>query len=217
MSYEKFYPGGWQSGESGGTPITPEALNHIENGIEQTYSDFAPAQEDASFPGCYYRMVNGIKEWINPPMVENVEYRTTERIDGKAVYKKKTGGLIYYRREGDEAAMTPTGWMDGIFNRINGVNMRSLYFGENTTTRMQLYGRGAYLVGVTFNGGSGALYIIYADSSNQPLSRVHRIDSSGDQELGFVLDTSNGELEITCPQQWCYGFIIGSGASIGWV
>ena len=43
MSYEKFYPGGWQSGESGGTPITPEALNHIENGIKQTYSDFAPA------------------------------------------------------------------------------------------------------------------------------------------------------------------------------
>lgn len=43
MSYEKFYPGGWQSGESGGTPITPEALNHIENGIKQTYSDLAPA------------------------------------------------------------------------------------------------------------------------------------------------------------------------------
>lgn len=33
MSYEKYYPGGWQSGESGGTPITPEALNHIEDGI----------------------------------------------------------------------------------------------------------------------------------------------------------------------------------------
>lgn len=33
MSYEKYYPGGWQSGETGGTPITPEALNHMENGI----------------------------------------------------------------------------------------------------------------------------------------------------------------------------------------
>lgn len=86
MSYEKYYPGGWQSGESGGTPITPEALNHIENGIKQTYSDFAPAQEDASFPGCYYRMVNGIKEWINPPMVPGVEYRTTERYNGNVVY-----------------------------------------------------------------------------------------------------------------------------------
>lgn len=88
MSYEKYYPGGWQSGESGGTPITPEALNHIENGIKQTYSDFAPAQEDASFPGCYYRMVNGIKEWINPPMIPGVEYRTAERWNGGVVYAK---------------------------------------------------------------------------------------------------------------------------------
>ena len=34
MGYEKYYPGGWQSGEAGGTPITPEALNHMEEGIE---------------------------------------------------------------------------------------------------------------------------------------------------------------------------------------
>lgn len=33
MSYKKFYEGGWQSGETGGTPITPEALNHMEAGI----------------------------------------------------------------------------------------------------------------------------------------------------------------------------------------
>jgi len=33
MSYEKYYPGGWQSGEAGATPITPEALNYMEDGI----------------------------------------------------------------------------------------------------------------------------------------------------------------------------------------
>lgn len=33
MSYKRYYENGWQSGESGGTPITPEALNHIEDGI----------------------------------------------------------------------------------------------------------------------------------------------------------------------------------------
>lgn len=38
MSYKKYYEGGWQSGEAGGTPITPEALNHMEQGI----SDAAP-------------------------------------------------------------------------------------------------------------------------------------------------------------------------------
>lgn len=38
MSYEKFYSGGWQSGETGGTPITPEALNHIEQGIANAHT-----------------------------------------------------------------------------------------------------------------------------------------------------------------------------------
>jgi hypothetical protein len=33
MAYTPYYPGGWQSGEEGGTPITPAALNNIENGI----------------------------------------------------------------------------------------------------------------------------------------------------------------------------------------
>lgn len=33
MAYTPYYPGGWQSGEEGGTPITPAALNHIEQGI----------------------------------------------------------------------------------------------------------------------------------------------------------------------------------------
>lgn len=33
MAYSKYYPNGWQSGEAGGTPITPDALNHMENGI----------------------------------------------------------------------------------------------------------------------------------------------------------------------------------------
>lgn len=42
--------------------------------------------EDTDHPGCYYRMVDGVKEWINPPMLPDVEYRTTERHNGKAVY-----------------------------------------------------------------------------------------------------------------------------------
>lgn len=33
MAYSKYYPNGWQSGEAGNTPITPDALNHMENGI----------------------------------------------------------------------------------------------------------------------------------------------------------------------------------------
>ena len=42
----------------------------------------------ADSPGCYY-LINGSNvEWINPPLVLGVEYRTTERYLGKPVYVK---------------------------------------------------------------------------------------------------------------------------------
>lgn len=42
--------------------------------------------ESTEHPGCFYRMIDGEKEWINPPMVANNHYRTMERCDGKPVY-----------------------------------------------------------------------------------------------------------------------------------
>lgn len=53
--------------------------NYVDDG-------FAPAIESTDYPGCYYRTVNGATEWINPPMVPGVEYRTTKRYDSKVVY-----------------------------------------------------------------------------------------------------------------------------------
>ncbi len=44
--------------------------------------------EAPEYPGCYYRMNRGVKEWLNPPMMEDVEYPTTKRQDGKRVYTK---------------------------------------------------------------------------------------------------------------------------------
>jgi hypothetical protein len=46
----------------------------------------AEAYEHNQYRGCYYRMVNGEQEWINPPMIIDVEYRTTERMHGYTVY-----------------------------------------------------------------------------------------------------------------------------------
>lgn len=46
------------------------------------------AGESAEHPGCYYRIVNGETEWLNPPMLLGVEYRTTERWNGDPVYTK---------------------------------------------------------------------------------------------------------------------------------
>lgn len=61
-----------------------------------TYEDFTPEQlaslrgviEDTTYPGCYYRNQNDVIEWVNPPMVFDVEYRTTERYKGNPVYTK---------------------------------------------------------------------------------------------------------------------------------
>ena len=51
-------------------------------------ANFPSAKADATYPSCYYRTVDGVKEWLNPPMVSGVEYRTTERWMGKPVYTK---------------------------------------------------------------------------------------------------------------------------------
>ena len=48
----------------------------------------APAIEDTNNPGCFYRMIDGVQEWINPPMVLGVEYRTIERYNGRPVYAR---------------------------------------------------------------------------------------------------------------------------------
>lgn len=50
------------------------------------HATFSPAKEDTTYPGCYYRTVGGVTEWINPPLELGIEYRTTERYLGKPVY-----------------------------------------------------------------------------------------------------------------------------------
>lgn len=43
-------------------------------------------------------------EWVNPPMLTSVEYRTTERYNGKAVYKMlDADGLVKWRADGEES------------------------------------------------------------------------------------------------------------------
>ena len=54
--------------------------------IDQDIAKKMDATESTDYPGCYYKLNNGVKEWINPPMVTGTEYRTTERYLGKPVY-----------------------------------------------------------------------------------------------------------------------------------
>lgn len=46
------------------------------------------AEESTEHPGCYYRMVGDEMEWLNPPAIIGVEYRTAERWEDMAVYTK---------------------------------------------------------------------------------------------------------------------------------
>ena len=67
-----------------GQPAQVDQLDHtaqqIDDGID------AAGIESIDYPGCYYRMVGGVVEWINPPMDIGHEYRTTERWNGRPVY-----------------------------------------------------------------------------------------------------------------------------------
>lgn len=72
----------------GGTGATTAAAARKKLDITPANIGAAPATEDQTYPGCYYRMVGDETEWLNPPMVIGVEYRTTERWQGKPIYTK---------------------------------------------------------------------------------------------------------------------------------
>ena len=72
--------------------------------IDTTLQNKLGGIESTDYPGCYYRTVDGVVEWFNPPMQLGVEYRITERYQGKPVYAKdvdcgvasETGYIIAY-------------------------------------------------------------------------------------------------------------------------
>lgn len=44
--------------------------------------------ESSQYPGCFYRIVDGRTEWLNPPHEVGIEYCTYERWQNKPVYQK---------------------------------------------------------------------------------------------------------------------------------
>ena len=76
-------------------PLTgqPAQVDQLEHTAQQI--DDGIGFESTDYPGCYYRTVDGVTEWFNPPMQLGGmdadgnpinEYRTTERYLGKPVY-----------------------------------------------------------------------------------------------------------------------------------
>lgn len=68
------------------TKIDTAAIEKQIEELIESLRDYIPPIESSDNPGCYYKIVDGEKEWVNPPMVPSVEYRTTERWEGKAVW-----------------------------------------------------------------------------------------------------------------------------------
>ncbi len=54
--------------------------------LEWAESGFAI--EDENTPGSFYRISDNAVEWVNPPLLDSVEYRTAERFRGEPVYVK---------------------------------------------------------------------------------------------------------------------------------
>ncbi len=65
---------------------TVNGFAYLQNAATNGYLESKMLKEDADYPGCYYRHVNGVIEWENPPMENNEVYRTTKRHYGKPVY-----------------------------------------------------------------------------------------------------------------------------------
>ena len=88
--------------EQGNDPIPLRAITLPGN--SNKYVVVPEDTESKSYPGCFYRTDGVENEWVNPPMIPDTEYRTTERINGKAVYKKADAmGNIVYRLAGESA------------------------------------------------------------------------------------------------------------------
>ena len=84
-----------------GQPAQVDQLDHTAQQIDDAIARALPGGaiditlqnkmggiESTDYPGCYYRTVDGVVEWFNPPMYTGKEYRTTERYIGKPVYVK---------------------------------------------------------------------------------------------------------------------------------
>ena len=112
----------------GGSLIPYCSMNVLNKG-----GDYNTHQIIYTFEGYeIHRYYDGAKKtwseqaWVNPPMLTSVEYRTTERYNGKAVYKMlDADGLVKWRVDGEESwrygggltyvvglpvALTLTGW-----------------------------------------------------------------------------------------------------------
>lgn len=131
-----------------------EYAQEAEEATEWVHSLFV---ESDQHPGCYYRMVDGQQEWVNPPMVPGVEYRTTERHNGKVKYKKL---VLFGEFPQNSAAEVSTNIDSSKYSIISaqrtaketGTQNVILYVESITHEYIGVYNGGTYNIAVRTNG-----------------------------------------------------------------
>lgn len=76
------------------TALTEAATKAADSAARAEAAASTLGAESEEHPGCYYRMVDGEQEWLNPPMLPLEGYRTSERFNGKPVYVTSVSGTI---------------------------------------------------------------------------------------------------------------------------
>ena len=118
--------------------------------LEQNFGGNSLFMESEDFPGCYYRFVNGVSEWLNPPLQYGVEYRTIDRLNEKPVYTKVVN-------------------VGACLGEVESINCDGFVFRINATGILQLPGNplkianGNESFSVWFRGDT---LIVYGDSVN---------------------------------------------------
>lgn len=159
-----------------GTPLNAEVLNGM---LAEIIASFPTESEE--HPGCYYRLVGQEKEWINPPMIASVEYRTSERRDGKPVYVKKLDiTLPDQRGSGTFEIVSSVGWpnildISGSFTDVDSLYYYPLSYADSdgrpyistrvtfsqATNNLKIARLKIDVLNVNFHDGYGTFYIKY--------------------------------------------------------
>lgn len=90
-SYNPYYSGGWQSGEEGGTPITPDALNHMDGGIAGAY-DYTQQSTANKAQKIFFNVATWADVYSKLSTLEAGE--TASMLVGTAVVSMMTGGAV---------------------------------------------------------------------------------------------------------------------------
>ena len=162
------------------------------------------------------------EEWVNPPLEKGVEYRTTERIQGKAVYKRTSDwGRIEYRLDGETiwhsyisngifvtADITAAGWY-----KIGTVNTRGIL--SAAITRLNIGGNfnssSPYSAVVEISSGYGwskAVTTLATGGGNSGMSKIATVNSNSKVDIyGYYTNNNRNTVSIVVDASTEAGFV----------